>query len=326
MNGKNILRNQRILSASLAVLGVCTISVAESAATASSAKCSLLVTTPSPYAQYVVETSNEGLEGGLVDTSAIGGSTFEPPSSLVAERCGGGGGLPDIPDISTTGLLCQWLTLQPAQGCLETQLSGCTTQSHCTSAVDNCTNGDYCTHAVQCTNTTGCTDAGVCTQENGCTGTEHCTESAGCTQGASCTNGSLCTQDAGTCTGGAACTQGTGCTNGDNCTGGTGCTADSQCTSGPTCTANNGGSGCTNGDACTAGASCGPQEASGDGLGHKQPVVRPGALASLDEVGLPDPNLDPHLAPRESMAGLGWFALLIVPGFLFLRRSTDTPN
>ena len=296
-------------------------------ATANSTRSSTLVTAPNPYAQHVVQTSNEGLEDNLVNTASAGGSSFQTLADFRQSR---EIKVPDIPDVSTTGLLCQLLTRQPAQGCLETQLSRCTTQRWCTSASgDSCTDGDWCTIAAQCTNTQGCTDAGVCTQANGCTGTAHCTEGSGCTQHSSCTNGANCTDDAGTCTGGANCTSGTGCTNGANCTAGSGCTADAQCTSGPSCTSS-GGANCTSGANCTAGASCPNSSVAALG-GHggevhggvTRPVPGLEALAGLHEIGLPDPNLDPHFAPRERMAGLCWLALLILPGFLFRRRCAD---
>lgn len=287
------------------------------AASSGSKSAAPLASEQSPLASHVVEISNGGLSEKLVHTGGMVWTGQAPEQELTAKLALGA--LPDdIPDISTTGLLCQLLTLQPAQGCLETQLSGCTTQSWCTSNEDDrCTTGDWCTIAAICTNTKGCTDAGQCTQANGCTGTAHCTQGAGCTQHESCTNGTYCTNDAGLCTGGATCTKGTGCTAGDNCTAGSGCTKDAQCTKGDTCTK---GTSCTSGKNCTSGASC-----------KKTASLAPGVAAlslfdgaSMDDIlgseGGFDPLAEPHFGQRVYRAELGFVGLLLLPGLLRRRR------
>jgi hypothetical protein len=273
-----------------------------------------------PYAARVVRTSNDGLEDKLVTLGVLGGSEVaqREADQLSLQTPSKAPTLPDIPDVDTTGFICQTLTLQPAQGCLETQLSICTSL-WCTSLLlDECTNGDYCTKAAQCTNVKGCTDAGTCTEENGCTGGDYCTSSSGCTQNDSCTNGTNCTNDAGTCTGGDTCTKGTGCTNGNNCTAGSGCTKDAQCTDGTQCT-KGGGSNCTNGNMCTKGANCKDPILLGDpddASFHASAVSGAQIDECLDRFGAPDPEQEPHFAPRPSLASLGWLGLLLVPGLL----------
>ena len=266
---------------------------------------------PSPYAQHVVETSNQGLQRDLSDLGPNDGdanssvSTGEPRVGDIAIITFDGG--------CTEGFFCQLLTVAPAAGCLETQLSGCTTQSWCTSSTDDrCTTSSTCTQAAQCTNTQGCTDAGQCTQANGCTGTAQCTASSGCTQHSSCTNGTYCTNDAGTCTGGATCTQGTGCTNGSNCTAGSGCTKDAQCTSGATCTR---GTNCTNGTNCTSGASC----PSTGNLTDASDSWHDAALQRLGAPGAVSPESEPHFAAAKTSNAAAWLGLLLIPG-LFVRR------
>jgi hypothetical protein len=320
-------------------------SIAFASSSANNSSGSTVAASPAhPYAAWVVANSNDGLEEQLIELGVspedaaelvkmeLGGMSMEQQLAQVKLK-----GV-DIPDVSTTGLLCQLLTLQPAQGCLETQLSGCTTQWFCTSETwDNCTNGDWCTAATICTNTQGCTDAGVCTKENGCTGGNYCTASAGCTQhDASCTHGERCTHDHGLCTGGDTCTKGTGCTNGTKCTAGLGCTKDAQCTDGANCTK---GSNCTRGFRCTTGPSCPtsgnkctqwticpspsptpnpktPQQVAGT------PVSGVPLDVYLDAPGTVGPDREPHLKPgTSSLASLGWLGLLLLPG-LALRRRT----
>lgn len=286
----------------------------------------LLASAPNPYAAAVVASSNDGLEDqlrelGFTDFDELvrmeGGFVSGPEANNLGPQV-----QIEIPDVSTTGLLCQLLTLQPAQGCLETQLSRCTQQSWCTSLTrDKCTSGDWCTIAAICTNTQGCTDAGQCTKANGCTGTTYCTSSAGCTQHSSCTNGANCTDDDDLCTGGTHCTEGTGCTNGTNCTAGTGCTADAQCTDGPQCT---NGTNCTKGTNCTGGVNCPSSNFASSGSASGD-VASAFLGTPLDELlaapGPLDPREEPHFLPQSSLASVGWLALVLVPALgLGLRK------
>lgn len=270
-----------------------------------------LASAPNPYAQHVVGTSNKGLAERMVEVGPGDGDLLGLTAGNGTTGGTKGGGSISIPTFDggcTTGTFCELLTINPAQGCLETDLSMCTQQTWCTSNTrDKCTTNPTCTSSPKCTNTKGCTDAGMCTNANGCTGGTNCTISSGCTQGASCTNGTWCTDDAGTCTGGANCTSGTGCTGGSGCTGGAGCTKDAQCTKGATCTK---GTSCTKGAVCTKGSSC-PTVSTPGGTG--------GGVAALGDLGRPGvgtPMDDPHFAPSASLASMGWLLLLLIPTFL----------